>query len=162
MSISDWMAIVTVAALPSLGCIIVTEEHGGATSSGATSGGAASGGATGGGTTSGSTTSGGHPTPGACTELEGKRFASVPKLECGRGPNGAALCHWHLTFKPGAAGETDWDWQHSDYGETGTVQCAGATVTAKSGHLSGQIYTGTYDATQKKLTWDMVEYTLVP
>lgn len=157
MRITRWLAIVVVASFPSLGCVIVTEGHGGATSSGATSGGATSSSATG-----GSTSSGGDPALGACPELEGKTFASVPELECGRGPDGVALCHWHLTFTAGTAMETEWNWLHSDYGEIGTVQCAGAKLTAKSGQLSAPMYTGTYDAAQKKLTWDNVEYTLMP
>lgn len=88
----------------------------------------------------------------ACAAVSGRTFASLEELECGLGPNGVVLCHWHLTLSANGS----WTWQHSDYGESGTWTCAEGVVT---GLISGPgAYTGTYDTVTGTLTWDGHDY----
>jgi hypothetical protein len=86
----------------------------------------------------------------ACSAISGRTFASVEELECGLGPNGVALCHWHLTL----SADGSWTWQHSDYGESGTWTCADGVVSGSG--LSN--YTGTYDLGTGTLSWDGHDY----
>lgn len=85
---------------------------------------------------------------GRCAPLEGKTFASLTQGECGLGPNGVSYCTWHLTFTANDASSTHWEWQHSDYGESGDISCDGTSVGAR----------GTYDASTQHLVWDSVTY----
>jgi len=91
---------------------------------------------------------------GRCAALEGVTFASLSQGECGLGPNGPVPCTWHVTFAAATTTTSSFDWQHSDYGESGTVSCAGADVT----EVGGMMLHGTYTATTQHLIWDGVEY----
>jgi hypothetical protein len=86
----------------------------------------------------------------ACDAISGRTFASVEELECGISPDGVALCHWHLTFNT----DGTWSWQHSDYGESGTWDCADGVVSS-TGPSS---YSGTYDPLTDTLSWDGHDY----
>lgn len=93
---------------------------------------------------------------GRCADLEGNTFASLTQGECGLGSDGPALCTWHLTFSAADASTTHYDWQHSDYGQSGEIQCDGATVTeVTSGSAEAR---GTYDAQTQQLVWEGVTY----
>jgi len=97
------------------------------------------------------------PTPATrCAELEGKTFASLVQGECGLGPSGPVPCTWHLTFTAESTTTTLYDWQHSDYGQSGEIQCDGSTVTEVTTG-SAQLR-GTYDASTMQLVWDGVTY----
>ena len=89
-----------------------------------------------------------------CAALEGTTFASLVQGECGLGPDGPAPCTWHVTFSADTQATSSFDWQHSDYGESGSVSCAGASVT----EVGGMMLDGTYDAMTRHLIWDGVEY----
>ena len=89
-----------------------------------------------------------------CSALEGTTFASLAPGECGLGPSGPLSCTWHVTFSAATATTSSFDWQHSDYGESGSVSCAGADVT----EIGGMNLHGTYNATTHHLIWDGVEY----
>ena len=98
------------------------------------------------------------PTGGAarCAPLESKTFASLTQGECGLGPDGPAPCTWHLTFTASTATTTHYDWQHSDYGQSGEIECDGTDVTEVTGGSDQP--RGTYDATTQQLVWDGVTY----
>jgi hypothetical protein len=105
------------------------------------------------------TTSSTTPTPSGaarCGPLEGKTFASLTEGECGLGPNGPVPCTWHLTFSPNDASTTSYDWQHSDYGQSGLIECDGADVTEVTGGSDQP--RGTYDAATQQVVWDGVTY----
>jgi hypothetical protein len=91
-----------------------------------------------------------------CADLEGQTFASLTQGECGIGPDGPVLCTWHLTFSASDASTTHYDWQHSDYGQSGEIQCDGADVLeVTSGSAQAR---GTYDASSDQLVWNDVTY----
>jgi hypothetical protein len=96
---------------------------------------------------------------GACTAFEGRTFESVDLHECGLTPNGASMCRWRLSFEPIDAQRTMFSWQHSDVGENGAVRCTGRQITTDG---IGNVYTGAYDATTRRLTWDGVPYAVTP
>jgi hypothetical protein len=105
------------------------------------------------------TTGSSDPTPtpaGRCADLENKTFASLTQGECGLGPDGPAPCTWHLMFSPSDASTTAYDWQHSDYGQSGLITCDGGDVTEVTGGSDQP--RGTYDATTQQLVWDGVTY----
>jgi hypothetical protein len=91
-----------------------------------------------------------------CNDLEGKTFASLTQGECGLGPNGPSLCTWHLMFTANDADTTHYDWQHSDYGQSGEIECDGADVTEVTG--GSDMPRGTYDAASMQLVWSGVTY----
>lgn len=91
---------------------------------------------------------------GPCPLLEGHTFASVTEGECGLGPNGPEPCTWHLTFSAESAMQSHFEWQHSDYGESGKVVCRGTTVTG----TGASTYAGQF--ANAVLTWDGVDYTV--
>lgn len=105
--------------------------------------------------TTGSTDTTPAPT-GRCADLEGTTFASLIQGECGLGPDGPGYCTWHLTFTANDATSTAYDWQHSDYGQSGLITCDGATVTEVT--TGSDQPRGTYDATTQQLVWDGVTY----
>jgi hypothetical protein len=106
-------------------------------------------------------TSDSTPTPaGRCAALEDKNFASQTQGECGIGPSGPELCTWHLSFSPSTPTTTFYDWQHSDYFQSGEIECDGADVTEVTGGSAQP--RGTYDAAAQQLVWDAVTYALVP
>lgn len=74
-----------------------------------------------------------------CARLEQSTYASVKELECGLGPNGVELCRWSLSFT-----SSEFTWQHSDVGETGSFACKDGAITASP--LGGTSYTGTITA----------------
>lgn len=101
----------------------------------------------------------GSSTPAAttrCADLEGTTFASLTEGECGLGSNGPSLCTWHLTFSGMDAMTTHYDWQHSDYGQSGEIECDGSDVTEVTG--GSDMPRGTYDASSRQLVWDGVTY----
>jgi hypothetical protein len=87
-----------------------------------------------------------------CARLSGATFMSLDQLECGRGPDGGARCQWRINF----TSATIFDWQHSDFVESGTYTCAGNTITAQ--RQSGGPITATFDSATQRLTWDGVLY----
>ena len=95
---------------------------------------------------------------GACIALEGRRFESVNDLECGRSPNGAALCKWKLDFSPRDDESTTFQWTYSDVGDTGHIECDGATITSIT--ASPHQVSGSFDAITQKLVWE--DQTYVP
>ncbi len=142
--------LVMVAALGVAGCTSGGGGEGG--SGGAGEGG--SGGAGEGGSGGGS--------DAACADLAGKAFDSVGEHECGLGPNGPELCHWHISFSGSASGGLTYVWQYSDVGETGPVQCQDGVLTGQS-QVSGQApYAGTYDPATQALVWDGIDYQPAP
>ena len=104
---------------------------------------------------SGSAGSGGRGGAGggdACAAIAGKTFASVEPHECGRGPDGGAFCNWRVSFTM-----STFDWQHSDFAETGTYSCNGNTIAGQRSTAGGPI-AGQYDAATRTLTWDGIAY----
>jgi hypothetical protein len=87
-----------------------------------------------------------------CPLLAGMTFRSVTEQECGRGPDGGARCRWVISFRSASM----FDWQHSDYAETGTYSCSGTMVT---GNAQTKTVTAQYDAASQILTWDDLAYT---
>ena len=97
------------------------------------------------------------PTPTTrCADLEGKTFASLTQGECGLGPNGPVPCTWHLTFSAMDAATTHYDWQHSDYGQSGEIECDSGTVTEVTNGMNTP--QGTYDPATMQLVWEGVTY----
>ncbi|MBA3392008.1 MAG: hypothetical protein H0T89_05155 [Deltaproteobacteria bacterium] len=96
---------------------------------------------------------------GACIALEGRRFQSVNELECGRTPDGVALCRWTLTVTSRDDASSSFQWSYSDVGESGQLECHGATVTSVGGMRA---ISGTFDAATQKLVWHGETYTLAP
>lgn len=95
---------------------------------------------------------------GACTAFEARRFASVEQHECGRTPDGVALCNWELEFEPLDAQRSRFRWQHSDVSEGGSVRCTGRQLSSDG---FGPVYTGAYDPATRRLTWDGLPYQLL-
>jgi hypothetical protein len=93
---------------------------------------------------------------GACTALEGRQFTSLHQLECGLGPSGVEYCNWQLAFHPLTTSSSQFQWSHSDVGETGTTECHGSTVVGHPG--PGRDYAGTIDLDTGVLTWDGESY----
>lgn len=92
---------------------------------------------------------------GACTALEGRQFQSVEQHECGRTPDGVAMCHWQLAFMPTDPQRSSFTWMHSDVGESGSVRCTGRQLSTSG---IGPVYTGTYDPASRRLTWVNLAY----
>jgi hypothetical protein len=88
----------------------------------------------------------------ACASLAGVTFRSVTEEECGRGPDGGLRCRWAISFTASM-----FNWQHSDFAETGTYTCSGAAVTGQLG--AGRTIAGQYEAASQTLTWDGLAYT---
>ena len=59
-------------------------------------------------------------------------------------------------FSPSDASTTAYDWQHSDYGQSGLITCDGTDVTEVTGGSDQP--RGTYDAATQQLVWDGVTY----
>ena len=55
-----------------------------------------------------------------------------------------------------AARCADLDWQHSDYGQSGEIECDGGDVTEVTGGSDQP--RGTYDAASMQLVWAGVTY----
>ena len=92
---------------------------------------------------------------GACTALEGRRFASVEEHECGLTPDGVALCTWHIELSALDPQRSNFMWQHSDVGESGSVRCTGRQLSTDG---IGPVYTGSYDPGSAVLTWNGLPY----
>jgi hypothetical protein len=95
---------------------------------------------------------------GACLAFEGRRFASVEEHECGLGPTGVVRCTWHLDIAPLDPQRSMFMWQHSDFGESGSIRCTGRQLSTDG---FGRIYTGSYNPATQLLTWDGLMYTLL-
>jgi len=96
---------------------------------------------------------------GRCTQLDGKSFSSVElQPDFGMGPDGPVPCHWRIEFSSDAAELTGWTWHHSDVGESGTIGCVlgDQIVSVSGGHLAS------YDYATMQLSWDDIDYELVP
>ena len=92
-------------------------------------------------------------TADACGSIAGKTFVSLNTMECGLTPTGVAMCNWSITF----ATDGTFSWRHSDYGESGTYTCSGATITADNG-ISPPPHTGMLDPQTNLLTWEGAQY----
>jgi hypothetical protein len=99
---------------------------------------------------------------GACIELEDRRFESVNELECGLTPDGVALCKWSLVFEMRDDASSTFQWQYSDVGEAGHVECYGASINSLSAVSGGRTVSGSYDPATQKLIWEGETYTLAP
>jgi hypothetical protein len=88
---------------------------------------------------------------GACVALEGRRFASVNDLECGRG---AGSCKWQLEFVTRDDISSAFSWSYSDVGESGLIECHGAQINS----MTTRPITGTFDAATQKLVWEHQTY----
>ena len=88
----------------------------------------------------------------ACAWIAGKTFVSLNTMECGLTPTGVAMCNWSITF----ATDGTFSWRHSDYGESGTYTCSGATITGSNGTSTPR--TGTLDPQTHLLTWEGAPY----
>jgi hypothetical protein len=95
---------------------------------------------------------------GACIALEGRRFESVNELECGLTPNGVALCKWSLSFATRDDDSSSWNWRYSDVGESGHVECNGATISS----LTQRSINATFDPATQKLIWEGQTYVPAP
>ncbi len=95
---------------------------------------------------------------GACTALENRRFASVDEHECGITPDGVAMCTWHIEFSPLDPQRSNFTWQHSDVGQSGSIRCTGRMITTDG---IGPVYSGSYDPATRRLTWDNLPYVLL-
>jgi len=91
---------------------------------------------------------------GACVALEARRFDSVNELECGRSPTGVETCKWSLSFAVRDDASSSFAWSYSDVGESGMIECHGATITS----LTQRQITGTFDAVAQKLVWEGQTY----
>lgn len=97
---------------------------------------------------------------GACVALEGRTFQSIEELECGRTPEGVALCRWQVAFEISTATNSEFAWTYSDVGEAGRAVCNGNSITATSG--GGRAITGSFDRATQRLVWAGVAYDLAP
>ena len=88
----------------------------------------------------------------ACASIAGKTFVSLNTMECGLTPTGVAMCNWSITF----ATDGTFSWRHSDYGESGTYSCSGATIIGDNGTSLSR--TGTLDPQTNLLTWEGAQY----
>ena len=95
---------------------------------------------------------------GPCTALEARSFTSEAQHECGLGSGGVAYCNWGIAIASHDALASGFAWHHSDVGETGTVECHGASITIHTSQP--QALSGDFDATMHILTWDGIRYTL--
>jgi hypothetical protein len=93
---------------------------------------------------------------GACFALEGRTFASVQQLECGRDGN---RCHWTLSFATRDPEASDFAWAYSDVNESGQVECRGQSIVATR---ASRTLTGTYDPGTQMLTWNGELYSATP
>lgn len=93
---------------------------------------------------------------GACVALEDRRFESVNELECGLTPDGPAQCRWSLTFAIKDDASTTFQWNYSDVGEAGTIECHGARITSLDG---SRPVSASFDPVSQKLIWDGQTYT---
>jgi hypothetical protein len=96
---------------------------------------------------------------GACTAFEGHTFESLEEHECGLGPGGASMCLWHLSFAALDTQHSNFAWQHSDVGETGTARCTGRQILTDG---ISRVYSGSYDPDARHLTWDGLQYAIKP
>jgi hypothetical protein len=93
-----------------------------------------------------------------CPSLENRMFESVDiQPDCGLGPTGPVPCNWTIYFDGFVNDRTAFHYRYSDIGESGDVQCDGASVT-EIGSAFGTPHAGTYDAATDRLTWDGIEY----
>ena len=152
-----WISALVIGL--SLGCSDGgSQNDGGGGQAGTVSSGGRGGGAGGGGTSAGGAGGAGGRGGGSdggvnfCARLSGLTFASLDLLECGRGPDGGALCRWRIDF----TSTTMFDWQHSDFVESGTYTCDSNTITAQ--RQTGGPITATYDPATQRLSWDGVFY----
>lgn len=65
-----------------------------------------------------------------CTAIAGRTFVSDQDGECGKSPNGVAMCRWSVRFDGSTVA-----WQHSDFEEYGALTCNanGVAATFESG-----------------------------
>ena len=91
---------------------------------------------------------------GACVALEGRRFASVNELECGRTPGGLAQCKWTLQFAVRDDISSAFAWSYSDVGESGLIECHGSQINS----MTQRPITGTFDPVTQKLIWEGQTY----
>lgn len=96
---------------------------------------------------------------GACVALEGRSFSSVNELECGRTPDGVALCQWQLAFDIGTQTASEWSWSYSDVSESGRATCTDTSITAVAGDRT---LTGMFDPVTQQLIWAGEAYDLTP
>lgn len=96
---------------------------------------------------------------GACIALEGRTFHSVNDLECGRGPEGTARCHWTLTFAIRDTDASDFAWSFSDVQEAGRAECRGQSIVASG---ASRTLSGTFDSATQMLTWAGEVYIATP
>jgi hypothetical protein len=96
---------------------------------------------------------------GACIALEGRTFASLQELECGRTPDGVAQCHWQLVFATRDTTASEFAWSYSDVSEGGRVECLGQRITAFS---ASRILSGTFDSSTQMLNWAGETYVASP
>ncbi len=103
---------------------------------------------------------------GACIALEGRTFASVNELECGRALGGAGRCQWQITFAVRDGSASEFVWQHrsgagspdspltySDVAESGRVECRGETLRGIASRKVSVALGGTFDPATQVLTW---------
>lgn len=90
----------------------------------------------------------------ACEAIVGATFASIEELECGLGPMGVELCSWTIVFEE----DGDYLWQYSDVGQGGTYTCEGGVITVGNDPMLD----ASYEPASGILTWDGVEYVVVP
>lgn len=92
---------------------------------------------------------------GACIALEDRRFESINELECGRTPEGVALCKWSLDFGMRDDASSTFHWQYSDVGELGQIECHGVTINSLDG---SRAVTGSFDPVTQTLVWEGQTY----
>lgn len=95
-----------------------------------------------------------------CTLFSNSTFRSVDKHEVGLGPNGAEMGYWSIQFQEGTTlsdyGQSTFEWNHSDFSESGFYSCKNNLLNAKS--ESGGPISTSYDFNQELLDWDGVKY----
>ena len=95
---------------------------------------------------------------GACIALEGRTFTSLGEFGCGVTPDGAARCHWEVTFASKDATASDFAWSYSDVTDQGRVECRGESIKA----AGPRAVIGAFDPTTQILTWGGETYVAMP
>src|SRR5262245_20509774 len=100
------------------------------------------------------------PAPGPCEALRGARFQSRALFPAGLGPDGPEPGHQVLGF---SADGRSYEWTREDMSASGACTCDAGRIEAAGSELTrGMPVIGVLDPVTGILTWDGIEFELVP
>jgi hypothetical protein len=87
----------------------------------------------------------------ACVRIEGQRYKSRDKQECGPPEEDGTVsrCHWRLRFSKG-----EYEWQYTDMLMNGKYACEGLTIR----ETAPEAHSGRLDPRTGHVFWEGVEY----